>query len=296
GRIEGRVDRADLRGEPDGYACCSLQHLHPVCQVREREPPADFRTDDQLPIRGEQIARPSRNPSWQQRRRIPPNPASRRKCAAYERAVALNASLPASWKALAVLYRSVGQIDQCEFAERQADRLARLPAPVVTGWGMLAEGDVYGAEAVVRHFLQTHGNNVEAMRLLARIGEKLDVLDDAEFLLESVLVFAPDYLLARYDYADVLCKRHKHAQALLEARKLLEVEPANRAFRTMYATACVGLGNHEEAVRAFRELLVDAPETSELHMSIGHALKTLGRQPEAIASYRAAAAARPSFG
>src|SRR3989440_205625 len=216
--------------------------------------------------------------------------------AAYERAVALNASLPASWKALAVLYRSVGQIDQCEFAERQADRLARLPAPVVTGWGMLAEGDVYGAEAVVRHFLQTHGNNVEAMRLLARIGEKLDVLDDAEFLLESVLVFAPDYLLARYDYADVLCKRHKHAQALLEARKLLEVEPANRAFRTMYATACVGLGNHEEAVRAFRELLVDAPETSELHMSIGHALKTLGRQPEAIASYRAAAAARPSFG
>jgi len=64
----------------------------------------------------------------------------------------------------------------------------------------------------------------------------------------------------------------------------------------MYATACVGLGNHEEAVRAFRELLIDAPESSELHMSIGHALKTLGGQPEAIASYRAAAAARPSFG
>ncbi|TLY75463.1 MAG: tetratricopeptide repeat protein, partial [Gammaproteobacteria bacterium] len=216
--------------------------------------------------------------------------------AAYERAVALNASLPASWKALAVLYRSVGQIDQAEFADRQAVQLARLPAPVVTGWGMLAEGDVYGAEAVVRHFLQAHGNHVEGMRLLARIGEKLDVLDDAEFLLESVLVFAPDYLLARYDYADVLCKRHKHAQALVEARKLLEVEPANRAFRTMYATACVGLGNHEEAVRAFSELLVEAQESSELHMSIGHALKTLGRQPEAIASYRAAAAARPSFG
>src|SRR5882762_7571649 len=172
--------------------------------------------------------------------------------AAYQRAVALNASLPASWKALAVLCRSMGQIEEAELAERQAAQLARLPAPVVTGWGMLAEGDVYGAEAVVRHFLQAHGNHVEAMRLLARIGEKLDVLDDAEFLLESVLVFAPDYLLARYDYADVLCKRHKHAQALAEARKLLEVEPANRAFRTMYATACVGLGNHEEAVRAFR--------------------------------------------
>jgi len=40
----------------------------------------------------------------------------------------------------------------------------------------------------VRQFLQTHGDHVEAMRLLAQIGVKLEILDDAEFLLESVLV------------------------------------------------------------------------------------------------------------
>ena len=43
------------------------------------------------------------------------------------------------------------------------------------------------------------------MRLLAQIGMKLDVLDDAEALLEAVLTLAPDYHAARYDYATVLC-------------------------------------------------------------------------------------------
>ncbi len=215
---------------------------------------------------------------------------------AYRRAVALNAALLASWKALAELCRAAGQVEHAETAAAQATQLKRLPPAVLAASGMLAEGDVYGAERVVRRFLQTHANHVEAMRLLAQIGIELDVLDDAEFLLESALVFAPDYQHARYDYAVVLSKRHKHAAALEETRKLLKVDPENRAYRTMYATVCVGLGNHEEALRAFRELAVDTPDNAELHLSIAHALKTLGRQAEAIVSYRMAAAVRPSFG
>ena len=37
-------------------------------------------------------------------------------------------------------------------------------------------------------------------------------------------------------------------------------------------------------------------EDADLHLSIAHALKTLGRRDEAIESYRRAAAARPNFG
>ena len=43
------------------------------------------------------------------------------------------------------------------------------------------------AEQVVRQYLLTHGDHIEGMRLLAQIGMKLDVTDDAEFLLENVL-------------------------------------------------------------------------------------------------------------
>jgi tetratricopeptide (TPR) repeat protein len=215
---------------------------------------------------------------------------------AYQRAVTLNAALPASWKALQDLCRSAGRGAEAESAAREAAQLAKLPPPVVSASSMLAEGDVYGAERVVRQFLQTHGDHIEAMRLLAQIGMKLDVLDDAEFLLESVLVFAPDYHGARYDYAVVLLQRHKHARALEEARKLCRVEPENRAFRIVYANACVGLGDHGEALRVFHELLAQDPGQADLHLSIAHALKTLGKQSAAIESYRAAAAVRPSFG
>jgi tetratricopeptide (TPR) repeat protein len=214
----------------------------------------------------------------------------------YLHAVNLNPTLPASWKALQVLFRSAGRVTDAETAAAHIATLASLPLPVVTASSMFADGEVYEAERVVRQFLQTQGDHIEGMRLLAQIGIKLDVLDDAEFLLESVLVFAPDYHLARYDYVGVLLKRHKHVKALEETTKLLKVEPTNRAYRISYATVCVGLGNHEEALRVYRELSAQTPLVADIHLSIAHVLKTLGKQQESIESYRTAAAVMPSFG
>jgi tetratricopeptide (TPR) repeat protein len=59
---------------------------------------------------------------------------------------------------------------------------------------------------------------------------------------------------------------------------------------------CVGLGQHERAIELYRELLPGALQPAELHLSIAHTLKTLGRREEAIAAYHAAAAARAGYG
>jgi tetratricopeptide (TPR) repeat protein len=42
--------------------------------------------------------------------------------------------------------------------------------------------------------------------------------------------------------------------------------------------------------------LVDTPRASDLHLSLGHCLKTLGRREQAIDAYRASAATRPDHG
>jgi tetratricopeptide (TPR) repeat protein len=125
---------------------------------------------------------------------------------------------------------------------------------------------------------------------------KLDVLDDAEFLLESVLAFSPDYHLARLDYVRVLLQRHRNARALEESRILVRADRANRDFRAVYAASCLALADYDEAIRIYRELAEEAPAAADLHLSIGHALKTLGRQKEAIESYWQAAHVKPSFG
>jgi tetratricopeptide (TPR) repeat protein len=215
---------------------------------------------------------------------------------AFQRAVTHNPALVASWKALRVLHRAAGQPVESAAAAEQIAALERLPPAVRTASGMLAEGDLPGAERLLREFLLRTGDHPEAMRLLAQIGIQLGVLDDAETLLEHVLAARPEDRLAHYDYAVVLSRRQRHAQALEEARKLLAAEPGHAAFRTLYATCCVGLGRHEEALRIYRELLAASPDNPELHLSVGHALKTLGEQEQAIEAYRRAAQARPSFG
>ena len=215
---------------------------------------------------------------------------------AYQLAVNLNPALHASWSKLAVLYRMTGQTENAQKAAGHVQIASQLAPEVIAATGLHTDGDRLAAERMIRPYLLKHPRDVEAMRLLARIAAELGVLDDADVLLAAVVEIAPDYQAARYDYARVLLRRHKHAQALEQLSMLLKTDPANRMYRTTYATTYVGLGDHERALTLYRELLIDAPQTHELHLSVAHTLKTLGRTEESIDAYRMAAAARKHFG
>lgn len=215
---------------------------------------------------------------------------------AFARAVHINAALPVSWNMLEGLFRMTGQLDNAVDAAAHVATLKKLPPEVVTATALFSDGELAEAESIIRDFLLRQGHQVEAMRLLARIGIERDVLDDAQLLLEAVLDLTPDYHAARFDYAQVLIKRHLYPSAHGEAEKLLAADPSNRNYRTLHALTCVGLGLHERAIELYRELLTGAAQPADLHLSIAHSLKTLGRREEAIAEYRAAAAARPGYG
>jgi tetratricopeptide (TPR) repeat protein len=215
---------------------------------------------------------------------------------AFVRAVNLNPSLPASWRALNLLFRMTGRRADAEHAAGQVAMLEALPPQILTAFSMFSDGEIHDSEHLVRRYLLTHGDHVEGMRLLAKIGMELDVTDDAELLLESALKIAPGHRVARYEYALVLLKRHKHVLAREQMEQLLRLDPDNRAYRTTYATVCTGFGDYDVALPLYREVLAETPGDPELHLSIAHALKTLGKTREAIDSYRAAAAVRPNFG
>ena len=210
--------------------------------------------------------------------------------------VNINPALPSSWSMLEGLYRMTRDEKNAATASEHVAILKGLPPDVVQATSLFSDGELASAESVVRAYLLQHGNHVEAMRLLARIGMARDVLDDAELLLEAVLTLAPDYRAARHDYALTLVERHKYQQARDELEKLLQLEPENRHYRTLYATACVGLGEHEKAIPLYRALLDGMPQAADLHLSIAHSLKSIGRGAEAVEAYRAAATVRPSYG
>ncbi len=215
---------------------------------------------------------------------------------AFLRGVNANPALPASWHMLEGLYRMTGQAADAAKAAAHVATLKKLPPAVVTATALFYDGELAESEQIVREFLLKQGHHVEAMRLLARIGMEHDILDDAQLLLEAVLDLEPDYHAARFEYAQVLCRRHLYPQAQEQAGKLLAVDRSNRDYRTLRAMTCVGLGQHERAIELYRALLPGALHPAELHLSIAHSMKTLGQQAPAIAEYHAAATAREGFG
>jgi tetratricopeptide (TPR) repeat protein len=94
----------------------------------------------------------------------------------------------------------------------------------------------------------------------------------------------------------VLVQRHKYREARTEIQQLLEADPGNPDYRSLAATAAMGLGEQDKAIAIYRGMLSELPASADVHLWLGHALKTVGRLPEAIDAYRAAAAARPNFG
>jgi tetratricopeptide (TPR) repeat protein len=215
---------------------------------------------------------------------------------AYDKAVSLNAALPASWRALAELHQTAGNSAVAAQAAAEFARLADMPPELVSVASMLNEGRLYKAERLCRAYLQQHPKHVEAMRLLARIGVQLHVLDDAEFLLESCLAFEPDFLPARMDYVEVLHRRQKFVEALQQARALRESDPANPAFASIYANQSLAAGEFETALTVYKDLLAASPDRPHLQLAYGHALKTVGRTDEAIRAYTAAHELKQDFG
>jgi tetratricopeptide (TPR) repeat protein len=215
---------------------------------------------------------------------------------AFLRAVNLNPALVASWSMLERLYRMTGQGTNAATAAEHVSTLKQLPPEVVRAGSLFSDGDFSAAESLLREYRLQHGNHVEALRLLARIEHQRDVLDEAELLLETALKLAPNYHAARLDYIRVLIDWQKYLQASEEIDSLLRLEPGNGDYLSLRAAACAGLGKHEAAIALYRELLAASPGSPELHVSLGHSLKTVGRQKEATECYQRATAARASFG
>jgi tetratricopeptide (TPR) repeat protein len=214
----------------------------------------------------------------------------------YQQAVRLNSALPAAWRELAALYREAGDAKQHAVADAEYRRLAALPPELVSVSSLLQERKLYKAEKLCRAFLKKTPHHIAAMRLLALIGMELFVYDDAEFLLESCVELQPDYWPARLDYVKVLHRRQKFEKALEQARILRDTDPDNRLYALTLANENVAVGNFDEALDVYDRVISEHPDFDQVHLSRGHALKTIGHLDEGIESYRDAYRARPDYG
>jgi len=227
-----------------------------------------------------------------------------RAIAALQEAVAVNPALPIAWRMLDGLWRMTGDTANAAIAASHCRHLASLPPPVLHAKTLFGDGEADLAEMIVRDFLLKFGDHPEAMRLLAQIGFMRGVFDDAELLYGGVLALVPDHHDARAEYVETLIERHKFAQARDALAPLLARDPGNSTYRAHAATIAVGLGDHDTAIALYHALLAEISDDTfnadlaraDLSLWLGHALKTIGQVPEAIAAYRASIVAAPAYG
>ena len=99
---------------------------------------------------------------------------------------------------------------------RQPVRFVARDALLAKAGGALFAGKLGIAEGLCRQCLKQDPTNVSAIRMLADVAVRLGRHHDAEKLLARCLELAPDFHLARNNYAQLLFKTFRYREALAE--------------------------------------------------------------------------------
>jgi tetratricopeptide (TPR) repeat protein len=215
---------------------------------------------------------------------------------AFAKATRLNPALLSSWQKLAPLYSELKHSEAQKFATQRIHYLTQLPAEIRGARDLMYEGKFAVADTVCRRFLQNHKHHDEAMLLLAEIGIKLKLYNEAEFLLESCVEIHPTHEAARAEYAQLLSKLGKFSEAKSHAEILLRKHPNNHPYIAAKASAMVGLGEVEQAISLYQQVIADRNDLPGMQLLLGHALKANGQIKEAVVAYQHAYKIRPDFG
>ena len=215
---------------------------------------------------------------------------------AYGIAVHQNPALLVAWKVLVILHGLTGQRRLAAIAQAEVDYLDALPKDLLSVSSLIHEGQLESANRLCGQYLRSHPGDVECIRLLACIGEKLGMPADAEFLLQSALTLEPDDERCRRDYAKVLLKLQDFERAREQTQRLTEEHGDNLNYLELHASATAGTGQLERAIRICNEAIARSPVRHRLYVIRGYCEVAVGRFDDGVASFHRAYALQPDYG
>ena len=215
---------------------------------------------------------------------------------ALRHAVGLKRDLPQAWRALGDLLTANGDEHAAAAAYAETIRASVHDPRLMAAADALCDDRLAVAERLLRDHLKAHPTDPAAMRMLAETGTRLGRYGDAEILLTRCLELAPGFDGARYNLAIVLYRQQKGAEALSQLDALLASDPSDPNYRNLRA-ACLGLiGEYDQAIGIFEDLLKVRADQPRIWLSYGHALRTAGRRDDAVNAYLRALTKAPGLG
>ncbi len=215
---------------------------------------------------------------------------------AAESAVALDASLVRAWELLEPLHRTFAP-EKLGATQDQIRFLKSLPTELRTVIGYLSAGKLQDAERLCKYFLREHKTHAEGMRLLAEILTRKNILDEAQFILETLHELEPDNLPAAIQLFHVVMRRQRFHSAFEIAEKLRTRYPNDEdQIKKAYAAACFAVGRITEAEELYQQLRQQFPADHLIPISQGHIFNSKGDREAAIDSFMASAAVKVDHG
>ena len=215
--------------------------------------------------------------------------------AALRRATELEPDGPA-WRALGDQLTLLDDAAGADAAYAQSIKASVRDPHLMQAAIALVEGKLAIAEQLLRERLRASPTDVAAIRMLAEVGARLGRFEDAEKLLRRCLELAPSFHAARHNYAIVLHRESKSAEALRQLDVLLKADPENPSYQFLRAAALARIGEYEDAIAIYRDVLAKYPGSARGWLSLGHACKTAGLREESVAAYERVIADAPHFG
>src|SRR5581483_10752538 len=202
-----------------------------------------------------------------------------------------------------VLYNLAG-VFEAEGAKDEAERtyarlLARNPelegAWFQMGYLRLEKCDYRGAVEAFQHCVFRKHDWSEAQFNLALSAWQAGDRDAAAKAFQAVLGLEPNSVDALRGLAALAVEREQWEQALDYQAKLIEL--GERSPELFYNTGLLlqKSGQVEDAVKLYREALVERPDFAEALLNLGHALKSQGNQDEARKCWKQAVSVKPEL-
>ena len=211
-------------------------------------------------------------------------------------AVALKPDLAQAWCGLADALTLAGDAAGADQAYARSIQASVKDPVLLEAAVALVEGRLAVAEHALRDRLRANATDVAAMRMLAEVAARLGRYEDAETLLSQCLDLAPGFEAARHNYATVLYRANRPAEALAQVDMLLDEDRHSPTYRSLRAAALGQLGEYAGAIAVYDGLLKEHPGQAKGWMSYGHVLKTVGRQGDSIGAYRRCLELAPGLG
>jgi tetratricopeptide (TPR) repeat protein len=219
-----------------------------------------------------------------------------RALAELRRAVALKPDFADAWRAIGDQLTMCSDAQGADAAYAQQIKASTKDPRLLAAAAALCANRIPEAETRLREHLKSYPTDVAAIRMFAEVAGRVGRLKDAELLLARCLELAPSFSAARHNYALALHRQNKSAAALQQIDLLSASEPENPGYRNLKAVILSKIGEFQESIEIYADVLKRIPNQGKIWMSYGHALASAGAEDAAIAAYRRCIELQPGFG